>query len=118
MTEKAGTPNPEHAFDPARQDELAKAIEKLSPEEAAFFLFKLESSIRKRKIMLTGYLVALIVWLIGMFFALAYYGLATGFVGWVFLMPFALVGVILFVFGKWANAVGARKPPPEVVIKR
>ena len=77
MTEKAGAPNPEHAFDPAKQDELARAVEKLNPEEAAFFLFKLESSIKKRKIQLTGYLVALLVWLVGMFFALAYYGLAT-----------------------------------------
>jgi hypothetical protein len=118
VSDPAGTPNVDHAFDPAKQDEVAAAIQKLSPDEAAFFLFKLEQSIRKRKIMLTGYLVALIAWLIGMLFALAYYGLATGFVGWVFIMPFAIVGVILYLFGRWSDRVGATKPPQELVIKR
>jgi hypothetical protein len=112
------TPNVEHAFDPKKQEQLARAIEKLTPEEAQYFLWKLENSIKKRKIQLTGYLVAMVVWLIGMLFALAYYGMADGFVGWVFLAPFALVGVILFMFGKWGDAVGSRKPPPELDIKR
>ena len=49
-------------------------------------------SLKKRKIQLTGYLVAMVVWLVGMIFALVYYGTHDGFVGWVFLVPFALVG--------------------------
>lgn len=118
MTDKPAVPDVEHAFDPAKQDELARAIEKLTPEEAAYFLFKLESSLRKRKLQLTGYLVAMLVWLVSMLFAFAYYGMADGFVGWVFLLPFALVGVILFAFGRWADRVGATKPPPEIEIKR
>jgi hypothetical protein len=100
-------------FDAKKHDEVARAIAKLSPEEAAFFLHRLEMAIRKRKLQLTGYLVAIVVWLGGMMFALAYYGTHSGFVGWVFLVPFALVGVILYAFGAWAERV-AKRPLPEV----
>lgn len=117
MSEQSVAPDPEHAFDPAKQDALAEAIKKLSPEEAAFFLWKLEISVRKRKIQLTGYLTAILIWLVGMLFALVYYGIAEGFVGWVFLVPFGLVGVTLWAFGRWADRVGNRKPPPEIVVK-
>ena len=99
----------EQAFDPKSQDGLARAIEQLSPEEAQYFLDKLERAIRKRKIQLTGYLVAMLVWLLGMVGALAYYGMSSGFVGWVFLAPFALVGAVLWGFGKWANRAGVVK---------
>jgi hypothetical protein len=91
-------------------DELARAVEQLSPEEAAFFLDRLERALKKRKLQLLGYLVALCVWTIGMVCALAIYGLASGFVGWVFFVPFALVGLVLWIFGKWADKVG-RAPP-------
>jgi hypothetical protein len=88
------------AFDADKHEELARAVEQLSPEQAEFFLKKLEAALRKRKIQLLGYLIAMI----------AYFGISDGFVGWVFLVPFALVGVILYVFGMWANNVGARVP--------
>ena len=95
------------AFKADSHEELARAVEKLSADEAQFFLAKLEAAIRKRKIQITGYLVAMLVWVVGMMGALAYYGTHDGFVGWVFLTPFLLVGVILFAFGKWADRVGA-----------
>jgi hypothetical protein len=60
----------------------------------------------KRKLQLTGYLVALVGWLILTFLALAYFGTHDGFVGWVFLVPFLFVGVILYAFGKWSTKVG------------
>jgi hypothetical protein len=91
--------------------DLARAIAKLSPEEAQFFLAKLEAVLKKRRLQLFGYLIALAVFLIGMFFAIAYWGTHEGFVGWVFLIPFALVGVILVVFGKWGNAIAASVSP-------
>ncbi len=103
------------AFDADKHEDLARAIEKLSPDQAAFFLAKLEAAIKKRKIQITGYLVAMVIWLLGMFFALMWYGTHDGFVGWVFLMPFGLVGLVLFGFGKWADAVGRAAeavPPP------
>lgn len=95
----------------ANEGDLAKAIAQLSPDEALFFLAKLEAVMNKRKLQLTGYLVALVIWLLGMVFALVYYGTYDGFVGWAFLLPFALVGVILYAFGKWADKVGKRVDP-------
>ena len=95
----------------ANDDELAKAVAKLSPEEALFFLAKLEAVMNKRKLQLTGYLVALVAWMVGMFFAIVYYGSHDGFVGWVFLMPFTFAGVILFAFGKWSEKVGKDVDP-------
>ena len=95
------------AFDADKHEELARAIEKLNPEEAAFFLAKLEAAIRKRKIQITGYLVAMAVWVIGMMGALIWYGSSDGFVAWVFLAPFALVGLTLYGFGRWSSRVGA-----------
>jgi hypothetical protein len=109
VADKAEDPLVAQAFDADKHIELARAIEQLNPDEAAFFLEKLERAIRKRKIQITGYLAAMVVWLIGMMFALVYYGMATGFVGWVFLAPFGAVGVVLWAFGKWANHVG--NPP-------
>ncbi|HEV7559131.1 MAG TPA: hypothetical protein VGO00_26840 [Kofleriaceae bacterium] len=98
------------AFEGNKHEELARAIEKLSPDEAQFFLLKLEAAIRKRKIQILGYLVAMGVWLVGMVFALAWYGTHDGFVGWVFVAPFGLVGAVLFGFGKWAERVGSAPP--------
>ena len=95
------------AFDADKHVELAEAVAQLSPEEAAYFVAKLEGAIRKRKIQITGYLVAMLAWVAGMFFALAWYGTHDGFVGWVFLAPFGVVGVILYAFGRWSERVAA-----------
>ena len=107
MTKPDEDPRVTEAFRPGgKMEELEAAIGKLDPDEAQFFLKKLEAAFRKRKIMLSGYLVAMVAWLVGMVCALAYFGMATGFVGWVFLVPFAIVGLILYIFGAWANRVG------------
>jgi len=100
------------AFDAKKHEDLARAIEQLSPDEAAFFLHKLEMAVRKRKIQLTGYLVAMAAWLIAMTLALVYAGMHSGFVEWVFAVPFGLVGAILYGFGRWAERV-ANTPPPS-----
>lgn len=99
------------AFSADKHEDLARAIEKLTPEEAAFFVDKLEAAIRKRRIQLLGYLVAMIVWLLGMVAALVWYGTHEGFVGYVFIIPFGFVGVTLWAFGKWAAKVGAKAAP-------
>jgi len=110
VAEKPEDPLVAKAFNADKHEELARAIEQLDPEAAQYFLEKLERAIRKRKIQISGYLAAMLVWVVGMMFALAYYGMAEGFVGWVFLAPFGAVGVVLYVFGKWADHVGN---PPE-----
>jgi hypothetical protein len=104
--QRAG-PSAEDAFDPKKHDQLEQAIAQLSPEEAAFFLKRLEAAVTKRKLQLTGYLVAMVVWLAGMVGALVVFGTQDGFVGWVFLVPFALVGAVLWGFGRWSEKVAA-----------
>lgn len=100
------------AFDRKQShDELARAIAQLSPEEAAFFLHKLEMALRKRRIQLTGYLVAMVAWLVGMMLALIYFGMNDWSSAWAFIVPFGIVGVILYGFGNWAERVGKRPPP-------
>jgi hypothetical protein len=94
------------AFDAKKHQDLARAIAQLSPEEATFFLDKLERALRKRKIQITGYLVAMVAWLIGMTLALIYYGTHDGFTIWVFVVPFGFVGAILYGFGTWAERIG------------
>src|SRR6185312_13875515 len=99
------------AFGAGSQEDLAELIGKLNPVEAEFFLKKLEAALRKRKIMLSGYIVAMVAWVVGMVCALAYFGIASGFTGWVFLAPYLIVGVILWVFGTFAERAG-RVPEP------
>ena len=60
---------------------------------------------RRRKIMLAGYLVALVLLVGGQ--VAAFYLVATApedrFLAWVFLVPFALVGGVLWLFGRIAR---------------
>lgn len=103
------------AFDKeAKTADLVQLLKELPPEQAAYYVAKLEAAYKKRKLQLTGYLVALVAWLVAMLLALGYYGANEGFTGWVFLVPFAILGLILFAFGRWAELVGnSVGPPPE-----
>jgi hypothetical protein len=109
-------------FKSKNNEDLARAIEKLSSDEAAYFLHKLEHAIRKRKIQLTGYLGAMAAWLVTMVAALIYFGTHEGFVYWVFVIPFGAVGVILYTFGRWAERVAktpyvpGAKPAPDAAL--
>jgi hypothetical protein len=111
----AKLPNADDAFDADKQDAIAQAVSQLTSDEAALFLFQLEMKLRKRKLMLVGYLVAMALWLAAMLLALVIYGTSNGFVGWVFLLPFGLVGVTLYAFGRWAEKVGKTPPPADLV---
>jgi len=112
VTQSAEDPLVAQAFDPKKHEDLARAIEKLSSDEAAYFLHKLEHAVKKRKIQLTGYLAAMAAWLVGMVGALLYLGSHTGFTLWVFAVPFAAVGAILYGVGRWADRIGATPGPP------
>ena len=101
------------AFKAESHEDLARAVERLTSDEAAFFLLKLEAAIKKKKIQISGYLAAMLAWILGMMGALVWYGTHDGFVGWVFIAPFGVVGVILFAFGKWAERVGRVAEPAK-----
>ena len=85
--------------------DLAKEIETLSPEEAAIFLRLVEAALKKRRILLVGYLMALVFMLGGMMGALYIYAQREPgqLLGWVFLVPFAVVGITLYLFGRWSR---------------
>jgi hypothetical protein len=95
---------------PRTREEIARAIANLSDDEKAFVLYKLERALRKRKLQLTGYLVAMVVWLAGTLLVLAYIGTHDGFLGWLFLVPFGFVGAVLYGFGRWAERVSPTPP--------
>jgi len=97
----------EAALDPKKEADVAKAISKLTPQEALHFLELLERQVKSRRIQLFGYLTALAVMLVGTVIALVFVGRAERgtFVGWVFFMPFIVVAVVLLGFGRWAKRV-------------
>jgi hypothetical protein len=100
------------AFDrKSSQEDLVRAIAQLSPDEAAFFLHRLEVALRKRKIQLSGYLIAMVAWLVGMVMALVYFGMNDASAAWAFIVPFGIVGLVLYGFGTWADRM-SRRPPP------
>jgi hypothetical protein len=103
------------AFDKDRHADLARAVEQLTPDEAQFFLDKLERALRRRRLQLIGYLVAMLVWAVGMVAAFTAYAMADKgtSVNWVFVLPFGAVGIVLYVFGRTAERVGggAKLPP-------
>src|SRR5438067_823114 len=103
------------AFDKTKHDELAELVSKLSPDEAQFFVDKLERALRKRRLQLIGYLVAMLVWALGMLVAFGVYLTADKgtFIAWVFLAPFGVVGVILWGFGRWSERVGGKDKPKK-----
>ena len=94
------------ALDADGKQKLAEQIANLSDVEREHFLFQLETVMKKRRMQLLGYLLAMLVWALGMLFALVWYGTHDGFQGWVFLVPFAAVGVVLWAFGAWTDRLG------------
>lgn len=97
--------------DPAFREQIEQAIQNMPPEKAAELVAMLEESLRRRKIELFGYLGAALMLLVGMIGALYYYGSRqTGeFVGWIFLLPLALAGGIMWAVGRWARRGDAER---------
>ena len=91
-------------LDPKKLADVEKAIAQLSPEEAEHFITLIERALKRRRIQFAGYMVALVALVVSMTAALFYAGAAPRgtFVGWVFFVPFLLVGAIFYGFGKWA----------------
>lgn len=81
-------------------------------EQIAALMRQIERIEKKRKIMLAGYFAALILLVGGQIGAFVVYANTPPgtFVAWIFLIPFALVGAVLWLFGKWAGALKRDKP--------
>ncbi len=99
----------EEALEPdADHKSIEERIAELSPEEAEMFAMILEITMKRRRFMLVGYILALAVALLGMVWALYMYGSRTPgtFIGWVFLVPPGLAAVIIILFGRWTKKIG------------
>ena len=96
------------AFDASKHEALAEAVAQLTPEEAAYYVDALNRALKKRKLQLVGYLVGAIAGLVGMVVALIIYGNAGEgtFVAWAFAIPFGAIGLVLYLFGRMAEAAG------------
>jgi hypothetical protein len=102
---------------PDEEETLDEALAKLSPEEARLFVQALELAVRKRRVMLLGHLLAILLLIVGFLWALYMYGTHQRgtFIGWVFLVPFALAGTSMLGFGRLARSLKVREipAPPE-----
>ena len=92
--------------DPKFQADVEAAVRDLPPEKAAELVAMLEASMRKRKIELYGYLAAAAIVIVGMIGALLVMGSVEEgtFIGWVFLVPLGLAGIVMMLVGRRARA--------------
>ena len=91
-------------------ESLEEAIAKLTPEQADMFMKALTLTMKKRRLMLAGTLLALFVLVAGMLWAfIAFANREPGsFKLWVFLVPFAGAGFSMWLFGRLAKRAGMR----------
>jgi hypothetical protein len=100
----AGEPRPIPPVAQAALDALPAGAEEL-PEDVklafATVVLRLE---KRRKITLAGYLLSLLTMIIGLVGGLIFIAMGPGqFRGWILFVPFAVIGVIFWFFGRWAK---------------
>lgn len=80
---------------------------KLSEEQIEKLVAAIERMERRRRILLGGYLAALTLLVLGQIGAFWIYGTAPpgSSYGWVFLIPFAIIGFVLWGFGRLAKRI-------------
>jgi hypothetical protein len=84
-------------------EELARKLEELTPEQAELFVRALHLAMRKRRVLIAGYIAAAISVVLGWLWALYIYGATRGsgeFMAWVFLVPPLLAAILLVTFGR------------------
>ena len=91
-------------------ESLEEAIANLSPEQAEMFMRVLSLTMKKRRLMLLGTLLALFLLVAGTLVAfVTFHNREPGqFALWVFLVPFALAGATLWGFGRMAKRAGVQ----------
>jgi peptidoglycan/LPS O-acetylase OafA/YrhL len=104
----------ERLADPAFREQIEAAVRALPPEKAAALVEMLETSLRRRRIELAGYIAAAVLLLVGMVVALYIYGSSDhgDFVGWIFLIPLALAGLVMVLVGRFADRGRKKAAPP------
>jgi hypothetical protein len=92
--------------------EIGAKLAELDPAQAALFIQALELTMRKRRAMLMGYLIVLVVIIVGQLAAVVVWAALGpgGFRGWVFLVPIAAAGLVLLTFGRLVRRLQPRPP--------
>jgi hypothetical protein len=87
--------------------ELEDKLKGLTTEQIQLFVAALGQAMRKRRLMLLGYLSALMSIVLGLVFALIMYANHEPgtFIGWVFFVPFGLAAFSVWLFGRLANRI-------------
>jgi len=87
--------------------ELEEKLKGLSTDQIRLFVAALGQAMRKRRLMLLGYLSALLSVVLGMVFALIMFANHEPgtFIGWVFFVPFGLAAFSIWIFGRMANRI-------------
>lgn len=100
----AAQPHPD--FDPRDPAAVAAALAKLSPQQAAAFIDRLEKIMLRRRIQTWGYLLALLVFAVGAIVGLTYWALVQTWTSLMLLtVPVMLAGMIMMAFGRWAKKI-------------
>lgn len=105
-----GAPPSDGAAGGAGELDIAAELDKLPPEQVEMFIRALSLAMKKRRVMLVGYLAAMLSVLLGQIFALMIWADREPgtFIGWIFLVPLAAAGLILV---GTARVVRRLKPP-------
>jgi hypothetical protein len=100
LAEAATAPKADHV---AIEDQLKE----LTPEQADMFVRIIEITMKRRRVMLIGYLSALCALVTGVVWALYMYGTHERgtFIGWVFMVPLASAALLIWFFGRWSKRI-------------
>lgn len=104
----AAKPDPGSAPPAMSDEEFARKLAELTPEQRAMFERALELTVKKRRVLMTGYLATAIALVLGLAWALYIYGKTHGgaeFMGWVFLVPPMVASFVLILFGRFARRI-------------
>lgn len=105
-----GTTAPNDVETDTEGESLEEAIAKLTPEQAEMFMKALTLTMKKRRLMLMGTLLALLVLVAGTIWAFITFANREpgSFKIWVFLVPFAGAGLSMWIFGRLAKRAGVQ----------
>lgn len=87
-------------------EEFARKLAELTPEQRQMFERALDLTVKKRRVLMIGYLATALALILGLAWALYIFGKTHGgseFMGWVFLVPPLVAAIVLISFGRLAR---------------
>lgn len=100
----APKPTTQLDIDPRDPVAMAALLKQLTPAQTDAFLGRLERIMLKKKVQAWGYLLAALVFALGVLVALTYWALVQTWASvMLMVVPVALAALVLIGFGKWAK---------------